>query len=98
MHGRPGSVRFSDLAQHLYDQSLSSLPIPFSIEHALPGTQIELRRCDGNDYLVSYREASEVGGRIVLTGLVVLVASRLPWGDGFLQPFEDVVPEAGLMI
>jgi hypothetical protein len=35
---------------------------------------------------------------VVLTGLIVLVALRLPRGDGFFQPPEDVVPEARLVV
>src|SRR6185295_19860030 len=39
-----------------------------------------------------------MGGGVILAGLVVPVAARIPWRDGVLQPMQDVVPEPRLVI
>ena len=92
-------VALSELFAHdLDDHPLPPLPVPLPVEHPLPGPEVELPVRDRHDHLVAHREAAQVGRRVVLPGLVVPVAARVPRRDRLLQPFQDVLPEPRLVI
>src|SRR5262249_59587690 len=86
------------LAEDLDDDPFAALTIPFTIEHPLPGPQVELALGDGQDDFVSHSETPQVGRSVVFAGLVVAVAARVPGGDGGVQPGQNVVPQAGFVV
>src|SRR5262245_40017855 len=88
----------SGLSQDLDNHALPPLAVPFPVEHALPRTEVEPAAGDRHDNLMAYRQAAQMGGGVVLPGLVGTVARRVPGGDRRLEPVENVVPESGLVI
>src|SRR5262245_57732467 len=86
------------LAHDLDDHPFLPLPVPLPVEHPLPRSQVELARGHGHDHLVSYGETPEVGGGVVLPGVIVLVPLGTPRRDRVLEPLQDVLPEAGLVV
>src|SRR5437867_12960381 len=94
MYSYPGLAGFLGLPEHLDDHPLAPLAVPLPVEHPLPRPQIELPRGDWNDDLLPDGEAPGMGCGVVLPGLVVAVALRIPGRDGLLPPLEDVVPES----
>src|SRR6185369_3629534 len=92
--GADGSV-----AHRLEDHTLRPAAVPFAVENALPGPEIELARGDGDDDLVTDGERPQMCGGVVLSrAAVVAVGIGIPWGDTLLEPVEDVGPEAGLVV
>src|SRR5919198_1811271 len=87
------------LSHGLKDYPLRSLPVPFAVEDALPGSEIEPGFGDRDDDLVADSKRTQVSGGVVLAGTAVMpVAVGLPRRDVVLEPIEDVLPKAGLMI
>src|SRR5690348_3528912 len=86
-------------AQRLEDHALGALAVPFAVEDALPGAEIEAAGGDGDDHLVTDGERAQVRGGVVLAGAaVVTVRVGRPGRDALLEPLLDVLPEAGLVI
>src|SRR6266545_3961308 len=79
------------LPQDLDDHPLLALPVPFPVEHPLPGAEIELPLGDGHDHLVPHRQTPEMCRGVVFARFVVLVTLGIPGRDP-LEPAEDVVP------
>src|SRR5215211_4023350 len=94
------SVRAGGSVTHrLEDHALGSLAIPFAVEDALPGTQIESSRGHRDDDLVAQREGSQMSRGVVLSGArVVPIGIRLPRRDPRLEPLEDIGPQARLVV
>ena len=75
------------------DHAFAPLPVPFPVEHPLPGPEIQLARRDRHDHLVPDGETAQVGGGVVFPGVVVPVPLRVPRRDAVLQPVQDVMPQ-----
>src|SRR2546423_15402218 len=86
-------------AHGLENHALGPAAVPFAVKNSLPRPQVELATRDRDDDLMAYREGSQMRRGIVLTRpRIVAIAVRLPGGDVLLQPIEDVLPQAGLVI
>src|SRR5262249_50784961 len=88
----------SGLSQDLDNHALPPLAVPFAIEPPLPRTEVKPAVGDRHDNLMAYRQAAQVGGRVVLPRVVVPVAGGVPGGDRRLEPVENVVPQSRLVI
>src|SRR5512132_2334753 len=92
-------MREVSLSQCLQNDALGSLAIPFAVEDALPGTEIEPARGDGDDDLVADGQRPEMGGGVVFARSgIVPIPVGFPWRDVVLEPVENVLPETGFMI
>src|SRR5918992_1621517 len=90
----------SQLVSHRLDEdSLRSLPVPFSVKHALPGAKVESAVGDWDNDLVTDRQRTEMRGSVVLAGPAVMpISIRVPRGNLLLEPVENVLPQARLEI
>src|SRR5437773_6455228 len=86
-------------AHRFQDDAFRPAAVPFAVEDSLPGTEIEPAGGHGNNHLVAHGQRSQVGSGVVFAGSgVVAIPVGVPWSDVFLQPIENVLPEAGLVI
>src|SRR5215831_329922 len=94
----PNTEARSLVAENLDDDTLAALSVPLTIEHPLPGAKVQLSLGDRHDHLVTHREAAQVGGGVVLPGLIVPVTLGIPRRDGVFEPVLDVVPQPRFVI
>src|SRR5205823_8134336 len=83
----------------LEDDALGSLSIPFAIENALPGTEVEAPFGDGHDDFMAYCQRAQMCGGVVFAGAGVMpISLRIPWRDRVLEPLQNVLPKIRLMV
>src|SRR5579864_5000631 len=94
---RTSQCKPSDLFSHyLYDDPLVTLAVEFRVEDALPGTEVEPARSDGNDDLMMDQERFQMRIAVDFPGIVmaIIFAKRRE----LLQPLIDVFNQAGLVV
>ncbi len=62
------------LSQNFDDDPFLPLSVPLAIKHALPRPEIQLPGSNRHDHFMADGQAAKVGGRVVLTRLVVAIA------------------------
>src|SRR5262249_11999066 len=96
---RRTSVARRLLSHRFDDHALRTLPIPITEEDPLPGPQVDTAGRYRYDHLVANRDRAKMRGGVVFPrSAIVPVSLRVPRGDGPLQPLENVLPKAGLMV
>ena len=71
--------------------------IEFPVEYLLPGAEIELSFCHGNDDLPAHHLPLQVPIGIVFTNVVAILVNRFMGSDRF-KPYIEIIMESWLII
>ena len=84
------------LSHHLHDHALAALAVELGVKDALPGAEIELARCNGQNDFMMDGQRFEVRVAVGFASLVmaIVVAKRRQ----ALQPLVNVLDQTGFVV
>jgi hypothetical protein len=85
-------------ADDLYQDSLLTSTVEFTVKNLLPSAKIQLPLSDGNDRLATHDLPLDMGIGIVLTGVIVTVLFYRLVGRQFLKPNFKIMVQSMLII
>ena len=83
-------------SHHFHDDAFAALAVELRVEHLFPWPEVERAVRDREDDLMPHDRALQMGVRVVLTGLVMLV--RQPRRRELLEPDLKILDEAALPV